>query len=84
MYAYGLATLGCVAGGWMTGRFMGSTLWKVWYRKKLPLMEVKQREFFNHITRWRADPSKQSVSNPVSSILTHEEGSSIDYAPLGP
>jgi hypothetical protein len=42
-------------------------------------MDVKERLFFQHIKRRRADPSRQSVQNPTPDYYAEKVGSIKDY-----
>ncbi|GAA5971666.1 hypothetical protein JCM11641_000679 [Rhodosporidiobolus odoratus] len=79
IYAYGAATLACVGLGWLAGPTMGGAVWKLAYRKVARAMEIKDKDFFNHISRWRADPSRQSASNPSPDFYAEKVGSLHQY-----
>jgi import inner membrane translocase subunit TIM23 len=66
---YGLCTIGCVGAGYMAGSLLGATGWRLLHRKALPEMEARNQQFQAHLSRFRADPSRQSVSNPVRGRL---------------
>lgn len=63
-----LATLGCVGAGWLIGRMAGDTLWRVIYRRRLPAFEARERDFAQHIARYRGDPARGSVNKCVSEL----------------
>ncbi|KAM0792593.1 hypothetical protein ACM66B_005254 [Microbotryomycetes sp. NB124-2] len=65
IWAYAIATVACGAFGWLVGPSLGNQMWRLTHRKVLKSMEVKERDFFEHVKRMRVDPSRQSVSNPV-------------------
>ncbi|KAK4058624.1 TIM23 complex component [Microbotryomycetes sp. JL221] len=65
IWAYAIATVACGALGWLAGPSLGNQMWRLTHRRVLQSMEVKEREFFEHVKRMRVDPSRQSVSNPV-------------------
>ncbi|KAI5474778.1 mitochondrial import protein Pam17 [Pseudohyphozyma bogoriensis] len=79
VYAYGIATLACVGLGWLAGPTVGNTVWKVSHRRALAGMEKKDRLFHEHIVRNRADPSRQSVSNPVPDYYCEKVGNFKEY-----
>ncbi|TNY21760.1 Presequence translocated-associated motor subunit PAM17 [Rhodotorula diobovata] len=61
---YGAATLGCVGLGWLAGPTVGGALWRLTHRRVAGAIEAKDKDFFRHISRWRADPSRQSGTSP--------------------
>lgn len=63
----GIAVLGCVALGWLSGPILGNALWRATHRSVLESVERMDSVFLRHIQRMRVDPSRQSVNNPVSS-----------------
>lgn len=79
IYAYGAATLGCVGIGWLSGPFVGTTIWRLTHQRLIGAMETKDREFFAHISKNRVDPSRQSVTNPVPDYYAERVGSLKQY-----
>ncbi|KAK4696582.1 hypothetical protein P7C70_g8355, partial [Phenoliferia sp. Uapishka_3] len=79
IYAYAAATFGCVGLGWLSGPILGSALWKLANGKVLKAMEAKDRDFFQHIVRNRADPSRNSASNPAPDYYCEKVGSLKQY-----
>ncbi|GAA5992463.1 hypothetical protein JCM10908_000828 [Rhodotorula pacifica] len=79
VYVYAAATLGCVALGWLAGPTVGGTLWKLTHRGVGKAMEVKDKEFFKHVSRWRADPTRQSATNPAPDYYAEKVGSLRQY-----
>ncbi|ORY79774.1 mitochondrial import protein Pam17 [Leucosporidium creatinivorum] len=65
VYVLGAAAIGCGVVGWLVGPVVGNQIWRLTHRKALKAFETKEKDFFEHIKRNRADPSRQSVSNPV-------------------
>merc|ERR1712093_134308 len=65
IYAYGVAVIGCVALGWLSGPILGNALWRAPPRSVLEPMERMDSVFLRHVQRMRVDPSRQSVNNPV-------------------
>ncbi|MCJ1377886.1 TIM23 complex component [Xylographa soralifera] len=63
--AMGVGAVGCGALGWLLGPFAGNAAFSMWYRRLGPDMAVKEREFYQRIKRYRADPSSQSMANPM-------------------
>lgn len=47
------------------GPVIGSACWRMGHRRTMKLIEVKDREFHNHIVKNRVDPTAQSATNPV-------------------
>ncbi|GAA5910288.1 hypothetical protein JCM6882_003240 [Rhodosporidiobolus microsporus] len=79
VYAYAGATLGCVGLGWLAGPSVGNGIWRLVHRKVVTAMEAKDKDFFRHISRWRADPSRQSASNPSPDFYAEKVGSLHQY-----
>ncbi|GAA5837052.1 hypothetical protein JCM11251_004485 [Rhodosporidiobolus azoricus] len=79
VYAYGIATVGCVGLGWLAGPTVGNGVWRLVHRKVVKAMEAKDKDFFRHISRWRADPSRQSASNPSPDFYAEKVGSLHQY-----
>lgn len=67
IYAYGIAVLGCVGLGWLSGPVLGNTLWRLSHRNVLSKMESMDNVFLRHVQNRRVDPSRQSVYVPVPS-----------------
>ncbi|MCJ1393726.1 TIM23 complex component [Xylographa bjoerkii] len=79
--AMGAGAVGCGAVGWLLGPFAGNAAFGIWYRRLGPQIAVvsasshlskhewesslKEREFYQRIKRYRADPSSQSMANPM-------------------
>ncbi|BGP54122.1 hypothetical protein JCM8202_003122 [Rhodotorula sphaerocarpa] len=76
---YGAATFGCVALGWLAGPTIGGALWKLTHRGALTAMEAKDKDFFKHVARWRADPTRQSATNPAPDYYAEKVGSLRQY-----
>ena len=51
--------------GYLVGPIVGGAFWRVTHRANLPLIEARDREFYNHIVKNRANPAAQSATNPV-------------------
>ncbi|GAA94286.1 uncharacterized protein L969DRAFT_97390 [Mixia osmundae IAM 14324] len=80
VYAYAIATVGCVALGWLSGPAFGTFIWRLTHSKLIQAMELRDRDFFAHIARNRVDPhGRQSVSNPCATQLDRFLGSIKDY-----
>lgn len=54
----------------MAGSLLGAQGWRLLHRKALPEMELRNAQFQAHLARFRADPSRQSVSNPVRPTIS--------------
>ncbi|BGP38231.1 TIM23 complex component [Rhodotorula kratochvilovae] len=76
---YGAATLGCVGLGWLAGPTVGGAIWRLTHRNVGKAMEAKDKDFFRHISRWRADPSRQSAANPSPDYYAEKVGSLRQY-----
>lgn len=54
-----------VGAGAIIGPSIGTTLWRLQYRRLLPLIDAKDRLFFQRIAKNRVDATLQSPTNPV-------------------
>ncbi|GAA5956513.1 hypothetical protein JCM21900_000597 [Sporobolomyces salmonicolor] len=79
VYAYAAATLGCVGLGWLAGPVVGSAFWRLVHRRVAKAVEAKDKDFFAHISRKRADPTRASVSNPPPDYYAEKVGSLTGY-----
>lgn len=75
----GAATIACGGLGYLLGPTIGGTIWKVSHRQILPLVEARERDFYQHIVRNRVDPRYQSTSNPVPDYHGEKIGSLHQY-----
>ncbi|CAG8632323.1 6062_t:CDS:2 [Paraglomus occultum] len=60
-----IGILCCGVAGVLIGPIIGSSVWKLLHREDVKLMEERDREFYQHIKRNRADPSLFSLRNPA-------------------
>ncbi|GAA5996279.1 hypothetical protein JCM5350_005964 [Sporobolomyces pararoseus] len=79
VYIYGIATIGCIGLGWLAGPILGSTVWKTVHRKNVKAIEAKDKDFFAHVIKNRADASRNSVANPIPDYYAEKVGSLKDY-----
>ncbi|GAA6011610.1 hypothetical protein JCM11491_004704 [Sporobolomyces phaffii] len=79
VYIYGIATIGCIGLGWLAGPILGSTVWKAVNRRNVRAIEAKDKDFFRHVVKNRADASRNSVSNPIPDYYAEKVGSLKDY-----
>ncbi|GAA5931619.1 Pam17p [Sporobolomyces koalae] len=79
VYIYGIATIGCIGLGWLAGPILGSTIWKAVHRKGVKSIEAKDKDFFAHVVKNRADASRNSVANPIPDYYAEKVGSLKDY-----
>jgi len=77
--AMGLSTVSCGAVGWLLGPFAGNAAFGLWYRQLKTQFVLKEKQFYQRIKRYRADPSTQSVSNPVPDYYGEKISSVHDY-----
>ncbi|WFD31375.1 TIM23 complex component [Malassezia sp. CBS 17886] len=73
------ATLACTGLGWLVGPSLGTTLWSLFYRRKAAQIAQRDTEFYQHIRRMRADPTRQVVHNPVPDYYGEKIGSLKQY-----
>lgn len=65
VFIYGAATFATIGLGWLLGSPLGTFVWRLMHRSKATQLEVKEREFFQHIERNRGNPARMTVSNPI-------------------
>ena len=58
-------TLGATGLGWLIGPSIGNALWSIFHRTKAAQIARRDHDFYQHIKRMRADPTRQVVHNPV-------------------
>ncbi|MCJ1441743.1 MAG: TIM23 complex component [Stictis urceolatum] len=75
----GMATLACGAVGWVVGPFMGSAVFGGVYRRWRGVMDLRERDFFRRIKKYRVSPVGQSVNNPVPDYYGEKISSVRDY-----
>ncbi|GAA5853876.1 hypothetical protein JCM3766R1_006056 [Sporobolomyces carnicolor] len=79
VYIYGIATIGCIGLGWLAGPILGSSIWKMVHRRSVKSIEAKDKDFFAHVVKNRADASRNSVANPIPDYYAEKVGSLHDY-----
>ncbi|GAM82481.1 hypothetical protein ANO11243_004610 [Dothideomycetidae sp. 11243] len=78
-YALGIMITALGGFGWLMGPFVGNAGFLMWNRKIRGDIAKREREFYNHIKRFRADPTSSSVSNPVPDYYGEKITSVADY-----
>ncbi|KAL1928630.1 hypothetical protein VTP01DRAFT_2416 [Rhizomucor pusillus] len=63
--AAALATVGAGVAGFLVGPAIGNVVFKAMNRKSIPAMEVRDKAFYEHIKKNRADARLNSIRNPV-------------------
>ncbi|RIA93697.1 mitochondrial import protein Pam17-domain-containing protein [Glomus cerebriforme] len=76
---YGAGTILCGFTGLIIGPIIGSSIWKLFHRKEVELMEQRDRDFYAHIKKNRADPSLHSLRNPAPDYYGEKIRSVTDY-----
>jgi len=79
VFVLGAATIACGGLGYLLGPTFGGIAWNMTHRKILPMVEARDRDFYNHIVRNRVDPRAQSPSNPVPDYHGEKIGSLHHY-----
>lgn len=79
LFVYMGATLAATGLGWLVGPSIGNFFWGMFHRRKAAQIAQRDREFFQHIKRMRADPSRQVVHNPVPDYYGEKIGSIQQY-----
>ncbi|TID27716.1 Pam17-domain-containing protein [Venturia nashicola] len=75
----GLGTFACGALGWLLGPFLGTALFNMYYKRLVPQMRAKEKEFYARIKKFRVDPSVSSMQNPVPDYYGEKIGSVAGY-----
>jgi len=78
-FFYGVCTVGCVGAGAIIGPTIGTSLWRLQYRRLLPLIDAKDHLFFQRIAKNRVDATLQSPTNPVPDYYGEKIGSLHEY-----
>lgn len=65
MLVYVGATASAALLGWLIGPSIGNGLWSLVYRTKAHQIAQRDKEFYEHIRRMRADPARQVMHNQV-------------------
>ncbi|TFK36355.1 mitochondrial import protein Pam17 [Crucibulum laeve] len=78
-FFYGFCTVGCLGAGWLAGPTLGTALWRMTHRSKLPLIDARDREFYQRIAKNRVDASLQSPTAPVPDYYGERVGSLHQY-----
>lgn len=50
---------------YLIGPSLGSSIWSLFHRSKLPELNRKDAAFYEHIKRRRVDPSRTNMQNPI-------------------
>lgn len=79
MFVYLGATLTCTGLGWLIGPSFGSTAWSLLHRRQASRMAQRDKQFFDHIRKMRADPTRQVVHNPLPDYYGEKIGSLREY-----
>lgn len=73
----GLLTVASGAFGWLAGPSLGNVLFGLRHKRHKAQLDLKEKELYARIKRYRVDPSAQSMNNPVPDYYG-EKISSID------
>ncbi|KAF9164652.1 TIM23 complex component [Actinomortierella ambigua] len=76
---YGFATVLAGVVGLGLGPVVGNAVFRTVNSKARPIMDVMDKEFFKHIVKNRADPSSNSVRNPVPDFYGEKIKSVSEY-----
>ncbi|KAK6587351.1 hypothetical protein PZA11_000641 [Diplocarpon coronariae] len=75
----GLITFSCGGVGWLLGPIVGTGLFNWRNRKFREQMDVKEKEFYRRVKRFRVDPSASSMANPVPDYYGEKISSVAGY-----
>ncbi|KOS15908.1 mitochondrial import protein pam17 [Malassezia pachydermatis] len=79
LFVYMGATAACTGLGWLVGPSIGTAVWSLMHRSKAAQMATRDREFFQHIRKMRADPTRQVMHNPLPDYYGEKIGSLHQY-----
>ncbi|RFU26159.1 hypothetical protein B7463_g10165, partial [Scytalidium lignicola] len=65
----GLITFSCGGLGWLAGPIVGTAVFNLRNRKFKHQIDIKEKEFFRRVKKYRVDPSASSMANPVPGEL---------------
>ncbi|KAK5122440.1 hypothetical protein LTR85_004024 [Meristemomyces frigidus] len=77
----GISGVAIAAGGWLCGPSIGSGLFSLWAGRRgwNKAIAQKEKKFFAHVVKHRADPSSSSPQNPIPDYYGEKIGSVKDY-----
>ncbi|RAL63038.1 hypothetical protein DID88_004123 [Monilinia fructigena] len=75
----GLVTFACGGAGWLTGPILGTAAFNVKNRKFRTQMDIKEKEFYARVKKYRVDPSASSMANPVPDYYGEKISSVVGY-----
>ncbi|KAF7878932.1 hypothetical protein EAF04_000135 [Stromatinia cepivora] len=75
----GLVTFACGGAGWLTGPILGTAAFNLKNRKFRQQMDVKEKEFYARVKKYRVDPSASSMANPVPDYYGEKISSVAGY-----
>ncbi|KAF9356991.1 TIM23 complex component [Mortierella sp. AD094] len=76
---YGLGTVAAGIVGLAVGPVVGNIAFRATHSKARPLVDMMDKEFYKHIVRNRADPTANSVRNPVPDYYGEKIKSVSEY-----
>ncbi|KAG7091983.1 hypothetical protein E1B28_008371 [Marasmius oreades] len=76
---YGICTAACMGFGYLLGPSLGNAIWRFTHRHYGDLIDSRDREFYQHITKRRVDASLQSPTSPVPDYYGEKIGSLHHY-----
>ncbi|THY48791.1 Pam17-domain-containing protein [Aureobasidium pullulans] len=79
MFVIGGSLMGVGAVGWLLGPFLGTAFFNIWKGSVRKEFARKDKDFYSHIKRFRADPASSSVNNPVPDYYGEKINSVADY-----
>ena len=79
MIVFLCATAACTGLGWLVGPSFGSGVWNLLHRGQAGQMARRDKEFYDHIHRMRADASKHNVHKPMPDYYGEKIGSLHEY-----
>ncbi|RKF64453.1 Presequence translocated-associated motor subunit pam17, mitochondrial [Erysiphe neolycopersici] len=75
----GLVTFTCGGLGWLLGPAAGTALFNWKNRELRAQIELREKEFYRRVRRYRVDPSNSSMANPVPDYYGEKVSSVHDY-----
>ncbi|TRM64393.1 mitochondrial import protein Pam17-domain-containing protein [Schizophyllum amplum] len=76
---YGVCTAGCMGVGFILGPTVGTSIWRLTHKSLVPLIDARDKRFFEHVARKRVPAELQSPTKPVPDYYGEKIGSLHEY-----
>ncbi|RUO96065.1 Pam17-domain-containing protein [Jimgerdemannia flammicorona] len=79
LFMYAIGTLGCGVAGLLAGPVVGNWVFRATHRKLVSQMDKRDKDFYTHIIKNRADARLNSIRNPVPDYYGEKINSVSEY-----